>query len=320
MKFSIVIPLYNKASYIEWAIRSALAQTFADLEVIVIDDGSSDGSGELVTAIGDPRVRIVRQENAGVSVARNRGIAMAKGEWVAFLDADDWHHPQFLEMLVMAQRLHPQADMVCSTYVSIPDAQGDWPPPWALPEGAPSVELISDLPARWIQAPTVNTSTVAIRTEKLNEMQPCFAPGESFGEDVDLWLRLGETSQIALIHVPLVAYRISMEDSLTSINTQLTIPPYLLRMKHRNYDNVNHSSLKRSSLRLVSHLEITTAREALMAGERLTAINILLGATYAGRTMRWWSTAGMVFLFPSSFVGRWQSWRVSRTTQVISTG
>ncbi len=320
MKFSVVIPLYNKASYIEGAIRSALAQTFSDFEVIVIDDGSSDGGGEVVAAISDPRIRMVRQDNAGVSVARNRGIEIAKGEWVAFLDADDWHHPRFLEMLVMAQQMHPEVDMVSTTYVSIPDAEGDWPPTWALPPGPPEVELIHDLPARWIKAPTVNTSTVAIRTTKLEQMQPCFAPGESFGEDVDLWLRLNETSLIALIHVPLVAYRISMEDSLSSLNTQLAIPPYLLRMKHRRYDETTNASLKRSSLRLVSHLEITTAREALMVGQRVKAMNLLINAAYAGRSTRWWSTAIMVFLFPSSLVERWESWRVGRTTHVVSPG
>ena len=116
MKFSIVIPLYNKASYIRQTLDSALAQHEADFEVIVVDDGSVDGSREIVAAYientGDSRVRLVSQANAGVAVARNHGIALARGEWVCFLDADDWLHPEYLKQMSQLVKDHPFAEAV----------------------------------------------------------------------------------------------------------------------------------------------------------------------------------------------------------------
>ncbi len=87
--FSIIIPAYNRAPTIGRAIRSCLRQSFADFEVIVVDDGSRDGTAEAVARCGDSRVSCVRQENRGASAARNRGVAEARGTFVAFLDSDD---------------------------------------------------------------------------------------------------------------------------------------------------------------------------------------------------------------------------------------
>ena len=86
---SVVIPLYNKVKYIRRALDSVLNQTSADLEVIVVDDGSTDGGGHVVLRQHDGRVRLIRQGNKGVSVARNRGVSEARADLIAFLDADD---------------------------------------------------------------------------------------------------------------------------------------------------------------------------------------------------------------------------------------
>ena len=104
---SVVIPLFNKESYISDTLQSVLAQTFSNLEVIVVDDGSTDGSATMVRAINDPRVQLLEIENSGVSMARNTGITAAKYNWIAFLDADDRWAPTFLEEMVQAIEDYP---------------------------------------------------------------------------------------------------------------------------------------------------------------------------------------------------------------------
>ena len=89
MKFSVVIPLYNKEHYIGKTLKSVLNQTFQDFEIIVVNDGSTDHSLDAARSIKSDRVQIISQENAGVAVARNTGIEHASAEYIAFLDADD---------------------------------------------------------------------------------------------------------------------------------------------------------------------------------------------------------------------------------------
>ena len=99
MRFSVIIPLYNKAPYVARAIDSVLAQSFKDYELIIMDDGSKDDSFEIVSNSieGRQNCHLYRQENAGVSMARNNGVAASKGDYLCFLDADDWWDSCFLE-------------------------------------------------------------------------------------------------------------------------------------------------------------------------------------------------------------------------------
>ena len=93
---SVIIPLYNKRSYVRRAIKSVREQKFPNWELIIIDDGSTEGSASEIPT-DDGRIRVLEQENAGPAAARNRGIRNARGEFVAFLDADDYYYPQKLE-------------------------------------------------------------------------------------------------------------------------------------------------------------------------------------------------------------------------------
>lgn len=112
-RLSIVIPSHNAEAYVGRCLSSILSQTLPDFEVVVVDDGSSDGTAQAVEAVAakDKRVRLLRQEHCGVSAARNAGVASARGELIAFVDADDYLHPQYAELLVGALDAHPDADM-----------------------------------------------------------------------------------------------------------------------------------------------------------------------------------------------------------------
>ncbi|MCA1792046.1 MAG: glycosyltransferase [Thioalkalivibrio sp.] len=125
MLVSVIIPVYNGKLFVADAVRSVLTQTYGHIEAIVVDDGSTDGSGDVVEELrrDDARVRVVHQENRGLSAARNTGIAHARGVYINFLDADDWLFPHKVQMQLEALVRAPKAGLAYSDYVR---ASEDW--------------------------------------------------------------------------------------------------------------------------------------------------------------------------------------------------
>lgn len=117
---SVIIPLYNKERYIERTLSSVLAQTCPPLEIIVVDDGSTDDGPEKVIALNNPMITLVRQENRGPGAARNAGLAIARGKYIAFLDSDDEWYPSFLETGVSYLENNDGVTMVATGYFSHP--------------------------------------------------------------------------------------------------------------------------------------------------------------------------------------------------------
>lgn len=115
---SIIVPVYNVKEYLERCLQSVCGQTYRNLEIILIDDGSTDGSGELCDwfAQEDERVRVIHQENAGQSVARNRGLDIARGEYFGFVDGDDWIEPDMYEFLYRLMTDNDADISICSHY------------------------------------------------------------------------------------------------------------------------------------------------------------------------------------------------------------
>ena len=313
MKFSVVIPLYNKARYVHGAVHSVLAQTLPPHEVIVVDDGSSDNSAAIVEAIADPRVRLVRQPNAGVSAARNRGIALATGDWIAFLDADDWYHPEMLAALKQAHEACPEAGLLGAQSRTMQNVLDD-PDPWPVSDSFFEVEVVDDLRQRWMRTAPFNSSSVAIRASVLREMGTCFIEGESHGEDLDMWFRVADRTPVAVVNAPFAAIRV-LPDSLSRRTPSATPPAFLTRMR----DAARAGSLPRpeTALWFVGQQEVTMAREMLGAGNRMAALRLLWDARQVALTRRWQLTLLMALFMPSHVADSWQRWRL-RSAEAFS--
>jgi len=195
----VVIPLYNKAPHIGRAIRSVLCQTVTDFEVIVVDDGSTDDGAALVSALqsSDSRLKLVRQENQGVSAARNRGIAEASSDFIAFLDADDEWGSDHLETLLRLRESFPEVGAYATVY-SYVNTQGKPVP--AKFRGIPAPPWEGILPDYFKSAalgdPPVWSSAVAIPHKIFSELG-FFKVRETVGEDLDMWGRIALQQSIA---------------------------------------------------------------------------------------------------------------------------
>jgi hypothetical protein len=309
MKFSVVVPLYDKARYVRVAVLSALRQSYPAYEVIVVDDGSTDGGAELLRDIDDPRLIVVRQANAGVSAARNRGIALARGNWIVFLDADDWQHPDLLRGLAQAHHAFPQAGMLGADFRSLPDGDAVYPVHWPALPSRLEFELVTDLWVRWMQGTPFATSSVAVRAALLRELQPCFRPGETQGEDLDLWFRVAERVPVALVKAPLAGYRASAQ-GLSAHAGRCDEPPYLARIRQRAVQGAIDPMLRASATWFVGQQQVTLARAAVGSGRRLRALALLWRARGVSWTLRWQVSLLMTLCVPAKVADRWQASRL----------
>ena len=217
-RVSVIIPCYNAEAYIGATIESVLAQGMDDLEIVVVDDGSRDNSVQLVRA-DFPQVRVVEQANQGVAAARNHGLRAARGEWIAFVDADDIWLPGKLAAQFAQLQGAPECRMNYTAWHV-------WPSSAPRPDAAVLRQLERDAPdhARW-QGPSgwiypellldcvVWTSTVLAHRSLFDEIGD-FDTGLRVGEDYDLWLRASRVTTILRVAHPYALYRIH-PDSIT---------------------------------------------------------------------------------------------------------
>lgn len=208
MRFSVIIPLYNKAPYVAKAIESVLSQTFSDYELVIMDDGSQDGSFDVALQCidGHPNCHIYRQVNKGVSVARNNAVALSQGEYLCFLDADDWWESTFLEEMSRLIEEFPDAGIYGTNYTIVNETRHKTRVASVGVDPGFEKGYINycQVYAKTLYMP-LTSITVSIPRAVFQEMQG-FPKNIKLGEDFMLWIRIALNYKVAFLNKPLAFY------------------------------------------------------------------------------------------------------------------
>lgn len=209
--FSVITPLYNKQGYIAATLGSALAQTFTDFEIIIVNDGSTDNSEAVVNTFTDARIIYIKTKNKGVSSARNTGIEKATGKVIAFLDADDIWDPSHLEVMYGLYASYPEAGLLASRY-TIKIGNGKFLKPYFLNVPNDYRGIVQDHFGASLTYRVAVTSAVAVPKYVLNEIGN-FNINVTHPEDTELWIRIGIKYPLAISNVYTMLYTFDLPQS-----------------------------------------------------------------------------------------------------------
>lgn len=218
---SVVIPSYNHTNYIQQAVESVLAQSHATLELIVIDDGSTDSSLNYLRTVEDPRYRLVEQANAGAHNAINKGLALAKGDYLTILNSDDVFHPDRLAECI--GRLKAGVELV-ATWIEVINHKGKrlgikegWRNmlPWPIKQPEPRIAVSDEFALNLLATNFVSTTSNVIFTRKLYEKIGGMR-NLRFVHDWDFLLRVVRQFKCELIEKPLVQYRVHQANTISA--------------------------------------------------------------------------------------------------------
>lgn len=226
---SVVVPLYNKGPYVRRALASILAQTWEQWEAIVVDDGSTDDGPVLAESFVGGRVRMIRQENQGPGAARNRGLAEASGELVAFLDADDEWTPVYLEQAVEGLRSDPGAASWTCGYTEEPGGIST-EPMWRqrrIAGGSPAIGAQTNPMqlAYWLAY--MSPCTTVARTSAVRKWGGFYANGCRYGEDAYLWLKVLLRERVLFSLAPYVRVHRDAASLSGNVRRQRQLEPFL---------------------------------------------------------------------------------------------
>lgn len=202
---SVIITTFNRSNYLEEALRSVLNQTYSDFEIIIVDDGSTDNTREVVRRFNDSRIKYIFQENKGVGAARNTGVRASKGRFIAFLDADDLWLPEKLELQVQSLKTNIRAAIVYTDMYFFGAIEPQTPETffksmkWPPPRG----KVLDKMAIRSFGLP----STLLVKSEVFDKIG-LFDEKLPYCDDYDMLIRMSAYFEFEVIPFPLVKYRL----------------------------------------------------------------------------------------------------------------
>jgi glycosyltransferase involved in cell wall biosynthesis len=258
--FSVLIPLYNKERSIKNTIQSVLDQNFNDFEIIVVNDGSTDNSPEIVKQFVDPRIRLIHQENQGVSAARNRGIKEAKYEWIAFLDGDDLWREDHLETVKNMISSYPK-ESVFITDFAYSDGRNRFKH-----KRLSSVSRIEDYFKESIKELLISSSAIVINKKSFAEIG-YFNTGLIRGEDRDIWDRLARRYAIIKTTKETSIYKVEAENRACNNRHEL---------KNTYVSLINLGNTHGSERAYLKHLIILELKRRIVSKDIQSMLSILI--------------------------------------------
>lgn len=255
MPFSVIIPLYNKAPYVRKAVESVVGQAYGEWELVVVDNGSTDGSGEIVAGYTDPRIRLLHlDENIGPGEARNRGVAESTAPYICFLDADDWWDPTFLEEMAVLTERHPNAGIYGTGYYIVKDGKKRVAP-IGVEEGFTEGEInYCCVYAKTLCMPLTSISVCIPRA--VFEKAGGFPTDVKLGEDFLLWLRIALTNKVVLTSKPLSNYNQDVDSAFRGTHNKRYDPDTFMTF---HFDRFAEEEAKNHDLKvLLDRLRVYT--------------------------------------------------------------
>ncbi len=275
MKFSVIIPVYNKAQTVGEAVKSIYAQTEDDYEIVIIDDGSEDALSVALSEVQTPKLRLIRQENGGVSAARNTGILHARGEYVCFLDADDLWKPNHLETLGDLIAAYPSADVFVTSHELVDPAgtvEHSCQTLAAFDESFATDDFLGLLNTTSYEV--INTNSVCVKRSLFEQDNIYFETGVRIGEDTDVWYRFGVKHTVAVSQKETTVYR---REYSTATKNGNYVHDWIFSRRERELmeDSGISDKAKASIIHLLDRYKMTGSRECMAEGNRKQAKKLL---------------------------------------------
>ena len=269
---SVVIPLYNKGPHITRALNSVITQTVQNFEVIVVDDGSTDNGAMIVREFDDPRILLIKQENQGVSAARNNGVEVAQAEMIAFLDADDEWMPEHLNTLLRLRKKYPEAGAYgTACLITVEDSSPHNPSYSADISKEPWEGLIpSYFHAAAFGFPPITSSSVAI-TKDIVRAVGGFCTATRLGEDGDLWGRIALKYPIAFSWDGMAIYHTEAINRACNRIEPLEVHIFVRTAMEAIVAGEVSADMRMDLLEYIARLQIDTALHNIHAGEQKLA-------------------------------------------------